>query len=492
MTVPAPRHVRHAIIGTGFGGLGAAIRLQEDLGERDVVLFERHAGVGGTWWANTYPGAGCDIPSHLYSFSFAPNPEWTRTYPRQQEILDYLRDVTRRFGLADRIRFDTTVTSLSWDEAAGRWTVETTQGTWTADYVIAAAGPLSEPALPALEGLDRFAGTMFHTARWDHDHDLAGRRVAVIGTGASAIQVVPEIAPLVEHLDVFQRTPPWVVAHGDRPIRPSERTLYRHLPIAQRIVRSAVYAMREMLVPGLVKRPPLLAIPERLARKHLAHQVPDPELRRRLTPDYRIGCKRILPSNRWYPAIQRDNVTLQTEAIAAVEADAIVTADGARHPVDTIVLATGFHVTDVPLAPFVTGTGGRSLRDVWGASPHMYRGTAVPGFPNLFFLVGPNVGLGHNSIVFMIEAQLNYLVDALRQVRERGLRRVEVRPEVERAYNAELQGRLRRSVWNTGGCASWYLDATGRNSTLWPGFTFDFWRRTRRFDLEAYAVAPAG
>jgi cation diffusion facilitator CzcD-associated flavoprotein CzcO len=392
------RHVRVGILGAGFAGLGMAIRLKQQ-GEDDFVVWERDPDVGGTWWANRYPGCQCDVPSHLYSFSFAPNPEWRRTYAPQPEIQAYIRRVTDEFGLWPHIRLSCAVTEARWDDAAHVWRVATEQGDYTAEVVVAAPGPLSEPSTPDLPGLDGFEGTIFHTAAWNHDHDLTGRRVAVIGTGASAIQVVPEIQPVVEHLAVFQRTPPWVVPHGDRPISERERRVFRRVPAVQRAIRTGVYLGRELLVPGLAYRPRLMGFVERLARRHLNRQVPDPDLRARLTPDYAIGCKRILPSNRWYPAVTQPNVAVVTAGIASVRPDGIVDARGELHQVDTIVFATGFHVTDIRLATLTTGTGGQRLSEVWDGSPQAYRGTSVAGFPNLFFLVGPNTGLGHNSIV---------------------------------------------------------------------------------------------
>jgi cation diffusion facilitator CzcD-associated flavoprotein CzcO len=484
------KHVRIGIVGAGFAGLGMAIRLIQD-GERDFVLWERDPEVGGTWWANTYPGCQCDIPSHLYSFSFAQNPSWTRTYPLQGEIERYLRECADRFGVRPHLRLGCAVTAADWDEEAGVWRVETDDGRYTADVLVGAPGPLSEPSVPDLPGLDGFAGECFHTARWDHSVGLDGRRVAVIGTGASAIQVVPEIQPVVERLTVFQRTPPWVVPHRDRPITRLERRAYRRYPALQRLARAGVYWSRELLVPGLAYRPGLMRGIERMARAHVKKQVPDPELRRKLIPAYAIGCKRILPSNRWYPALMKPNVDLVTSAIREVRPEGLVTADGAVHEVDTIVLATGFHVTDIRLAQLVRGRGGVKLADVWNGSPQAYKGTAIAGFPNLFLLVGPNTGLGHNSIVFMIEAQLDYLMDALRAMRTRGAGRIEVRREAQEAYNAEMQRKLAGSVWNVGGCSSWYIDANGRNSTIWPGFTWRFWQRTRRFDAGAYELVPA-
>jgi cation diffusion facilitator CzcD-associated flavoprotein CzcO len=486
---PTP-HVRVGILGAGFGGLGTAIRLAQR-GDDDFLVFERAADVGGTWWANTYPGCQCDIPSHLYSFSFAPNPNWTRTYPKQPELRDYLRATAEKFGVYGRIRFNTEVTGASWDEEASVWRIATSQGDYTADVMVAAPGPLSEPVLPDLPGIESFEGTIFHTARWNHEHDLRGKRVAVVGTGASAIQAVPEIAQQAAQLDVIQRTPPWVVPHRDRPITRVERFLYKTFPPLQRLVRAGVYFSRELLVPGLVYRPQILKAVEKLARKHITDQVPDPVLRAKVTPSYTIGCKRILPSNKWYPALGRENVELVTDAITEIRPNGYVTADGTLHEVDTIIFATGFYVTDIPLATIVTGKQGKRLSEVWHRSPQAYRGTAMAGFPNLFLLVGPNVGLGHNSIVFMIEAQITYVLGALDQMRSRGAGRVEVRPDAVAAYNDRLQAKMGKTVWNTGGCASWYIDAEGKNTTIWPDFTFRFWKETREFDAAAYELAPA-
>ena len=482
-----PRHVRVGIVGAGFAGLGMAIRLRQ-AGVEDFVVWERDGDVGGTWWANTYPGCQCDIPSHLYSFSFALNPEWGRTYAPQPEIEAYLRKVADDYGLRPHIECSCAVTEANWDETSSRWRVSTERGDYTADVLIAAPGPLSEPKIPDLPGLDTFAGTTFHTANWNHDHDVTGRRVAVIGTGASAIQAVPEIQPHVESLTVFQRTPPWVVPHRDRPITDAERAIYRRFPALQRAVRSGVYFGRELLVAGLAYRPKLMGALEKVARGHLAKQVPDPELRERLTPGYRLGCKRILPSNRWYPALMQPNVDVVTDGIDHVRPDGIVTATGELRQVDTIVFATGFHVTDIRIADRITGAGGRTLADAWDGSPRAYRGTTVAGFPNLFFLVGPNTGLGHNSIVFMIEAQLAYVMDALGHMRRRGATRLEVKADAERAYNEHIQRKLSTTVWNTGGCSSWYLDRNGRNATIWPDFTFRFWGQMRRFDAHAYSL----
>jgi cation diffusion facilitator CzcD-associated flavoprotein CzcO len=482
--------VRVAIVGAGFSGLGMAIRL-EQAGMHDFVVLERRADVGGTWYDNSYPGCQCDVPSHLYSFSFEPNPDWSRTFSCQPEIWAYLRRCAERHGLIDHIRFDHELLGAAWCEDERRWRLETSRGPLAAEVVISAVGGLSEPSTPALEGLDRFQGASFHTAQWDHEHELAGERVAVIGTGASAIQVIPKIQPRVGRLRVFQRTPPWVLPHSDRPVSRAERRLYRALPLLQRVVRAGIYVSREWLVLGLARHRGLMKLPEAIGWRHLRRQVPDRELRRKLTPHFTIGCKRILLSDDYYHALTQPNVEVVTEGIERVEADAIVTRDGARHEVDTIIFGTGFRVTEMPWADRVVGRDGRTLNDVWQGSPQAYLGCTVSGFPNMFVLVGPNTGLGHNSIVYMIESQLAYVMDALQTMRRRGLATVDVRLEVQARFNAEVQEQMRGTVWTAGGCASWYLDSQGRNSTLWPGFTFDFRRRTARFALADYLVEPA-
>jgi cation diffusion facilitator CzcD-associated flavoprotein CzcO len=485
---PSPDHVRVAIVGSGFAGLGMAIRLLER-GERDFVVLERADEVGGTWRDNSYPGCQCDVPSHLYSFSFAPNPGWTRTYSLQEEIQDYLRACTERFGVRPYVRFGCELREARWEAGARRWELETSRGTLTADVLVAAAGALSEPAVPPLPGLDSFRGTIFHSAAWDHEHELAGERVAVIGTGASAIQFVPRIQAEVERLHVFQRTPPWVVPHSDRPVSRLERRAFARFPWLQRLVRGGVYWSREALVLGFCRDRRLMQVPERLARHHLAHQVPDSELRAKLTPRYTIGCKRILVSNEWYPALGRPNVELVTEAIAEVRESSIVTADGAERPIDTIVFGTGFHVTDWPIAERVRGAEGRSLAETWAGSMRAHLGMSVTGFPNFFMVPGPNTGLGHTSVVFMIESQISYVLDALKTMDALGASSIDVRPEVQAASNAAIDRDMSRTVWNTGGCRSWYLDATGRNSTMWPDFTWRYRLRTRRFELADYAAA---
>jgi cation diffusion facilitator CzcD-associated flavoprotein CzcO len=477
-----------AIVGSGFSGIGLAIRLREQ-GVEDFAVLERGDGVGGTWHYNTYPGCGCDVPSNLYSFSFAPNPNWSRTYSKQPEIRAYLERTVEQFGVRDKIQLGCEVRGADWDEAAQRWVLDTAHGEVRAKILISGTGPLVEPRIPEFPGLATFKGPKFHSARWDHSVDLRGKRVASIGTGASAIQYVPAIAPDVEQLYVVQRTPPWVMPHSARPVTRFEKRLYRALPAAQRAVRGAIYASRELLVLGFVKQPKGMGLVAKIANKHrersLRHK---PELIGATTPRYTVGCKRILPSNDWYPALARDNVELVTEGVDEVREHSIVTAGGRELEVDALVFGTGFHVVDMPVGKLVRGRDGRALEDVWDGSPRAHLGSTVPGFPNFFIMLGPNTGLGHNSMVYMIESQIAYVMDALRELREQGADIVEVRPEVEARHHEEVQRRMQGTVWNTG-CTSWYQDSKGNNPTLWPDWTWQFRRRTARFNAAEYVIA---
>ncbi|QBR92224.1 flavin-containing monooxygenase [Nocardioides euryhalodurans] len=482
------RAVDHLVVGAGFAGLCAAIKLAE-AGEDDVLVVERGPDVGGTWRDNTYPGAACDVPSQLYSFSFAPNPDWSMSFSPQPEIQAYLQRVARESGVLDRFVFDTAVEDARWDDETQRWVVRTSAGTIRSRTLISGSGGLSEPRLPDIDGIDSFAGELFHSARWDHDVDLAGKRVAVVGTGASAVQIVPEVAQVASHLDVFQRTPAWVIPRNDRPYTGLEKRLFQRIPLLQRLYRTAIYWGRESYVPGFTVEPRLARPARLLAQANLRRGVSDPELRERLTPDFEIGCKRILISNTYYPTLARDHVDLVTEPITKVTADAVVTADGVEHPVDVLVVATGFHTTDQPFAHHVTGREGRTLAETWAAGGQAaYKGTTVHGFPNYFSIVGPNTGLGHSSMVFVIESQVAYVVDAVRTMRRHDYATVEPRLDAQQAWNDDLHRRMRRTVWSTGGCSSWYLDEHGRNTTLWPRATFTFRRLLSRFDATAYEL----
>ena len=382
------------IVGAGFGGLGMAIRLKQE-GTDDFVLIERGADVGGTWWANSYPGAQCDVPSNLYSFSFAPNPDWTRAYPLRDEIQAYLRDCAERYGVVPHMRLGCELLGATWVAGEQRWELETSQGPIAARVLVAAPGLLSEPFEPALPGLERFEGNAFHTARWDHDDDLTGKRVAVIGTGASAVQVVPAIQPRVSRLTLFQRTPPWVAPHADHEVTPRMREAYRRLPALQQLSRAFIYSLVELLLaPGMTRDTRLLKPAEWIVKLKLRREVPDPGLRRRLTPSFQLGCKRLVFSNAWYPALQAPNVDLVSSGIHEVREHSIVDGDGVEHEIDTLVLATGFTPAALPIAERIRGRDGRSLAEVWDGSPQAYLGTTVTGFPNLLFFYGPNLNLG--------------------------------------------------------------------------------------------------
>jgi cation diffusion facilitator CzcD-associated flavoprotein CzcO len=487
---PASHH-RVVVIGAGFGGIGASIRLAEHGIEHVVV--EKAAEVGGTWWANKYPGCRCDVPSHLYSFSFALNPDWSDTYSLQPEIQAYLRRVADDHGVLPRIRFNTEVTSAQWDDSGKQWVIETTAGRMTADVVISAHGFLSEPAVPHFDGIESFTGQVMHSAQWDPSYDVTGKRVGVIGTGASAVQIVPRVHEQAKQLYVFQRTAAWILPHRGRAIRAWERAVYRRLPIVQRLIRQLVYLRNEFLfLPALLKGRRLDVL-RKMALDHLEAQVPDPQLRARLTPTFVPGCKRLTPTNDYLPAVASPKTELVTDGITELRGDEIVTADGVARKLDVLILATGFRVTDNTFPERITGREGRTLREVWdGGSMGAYNGTTFAGFPNFFMLAGPNTGIGHTSLVYMIEAQLPYIVGALRHMTDRKVTALDVRPDVQATYNEMIQRKLRLSVWNTGGCSSWYLDKLGHNSTIWPDYTFNFAKRLKRFDVESYyqEVAP--
>ncbi len=481
------RHLRVAVIGTGFSGLGTAIRLLQS-GIDDFLVFERADEVGGTWRDNSYPGCACDVMSHLYSFSFARNPNWKSTFASRDELYAYLRDTADRFGVRPHIRFGHELEAARWDEGERHWRIETSQGQYTAQFLVTGTGYLSEAAVPDIKGLAEFEGKVFHSSSWDHDHDLAGRRVAVIGTGASAIQFVPAIQPEVGHLDLYQRTPAWIGPKPDKVNSARHTAMLRSLPGYQQFRRGFNMWGREILA-FFWKRPKLAEKVQKMASDHLEKSVADEALRKRLTPDYLVACKRLLFSNTWYPAIQQPNVEIVTDGIAEVRAKSIVGSDGVEREVDTIILGTGFQATDRPVARRIWGRGGAQLREVWKDGMSAHRGTTVAGFPNLFMLLGPNTALGHSSQTVMIEAQVRYVVDCLKQVEKRGLASIEVRQEAQDAYNRRLDEHLEGTVWMSGGCRSWYLDANGRNTSIFPTYTWRFRRGTKRLDLSEYQLA---
>jgi cation diffusion facilitator CzcD-associated flavoprotein CzcO len=483
------RRVDHLVVGAGFAGLCAAIKLQED-GETDFVVIEKGADVGGTWRDNTYPGATCDVPSQLYSYSFAAY-DWPNSYSPQPEIQDYIKKVAADSGTLDRFVFDTPVDDATWDAAAERWTVTTPRGTWSARFLIVAAGGLSAPRLPEIEGLETFQGELFHSAQWDHSVDLSGKRVAVIGTGASAIQIIPELQQTLEatggHLDVYQRTAPWIIPRNDRPYSGLERLALRRVPGLRKLYRTGLYWAHEAYVPAFTIEPRIAAPARKVALKNIEKGIKDPALREKVTPHFGFGCKRVLRSNTYYPALAADNTELVTDRIAKVTGNAIVTEDGVEREVDVLVVATGFYTTELPFTEHITGRSGQTLADRWRESGMAaYKGTTFPEFPNLFMLVGPNTGQGHTSMIFIIESQVAYLLDAVRTMRRKGLTALEPAQAETDRWNRSVQKRMQRTVWTTGGCQSWYLDEHGRNTTLWPRSTVDFRRRLSSFDEEAY------
>ncbi|MCW5828389.1 MAG: NAD(P)/FAD-dependent oxidoreductase [Deltaproteobacteria bacterium] len=475
------------IVGSGFSGLCMGILLRK-AGIESFTILEKADEVGGTWRDNTYPGAACDVQSYLYSYSFEPRTDWSRAFSPQPEILDYLRHCARKYDLYRHIRFGSEVEKGVFDERTGTWTVHVRNAAPVkARALVMGTGALHIPAYPSFKGMDRFEGRTFHSARWDHGYDLAGKTVAVIGTGASAIQFVPEIQPKVKKLHLFQRTAPWVLPKPDRRMKDWEHTLFRSVPAAQWLHRAGLYWTLESRVLGFAVDPRLLMMAEKLGIRYLNKVVKDPELRRKLTPDYHMGCKRILMSNDYYQSLCQPNAEVVTEAIDCITPRGIRTKDGTERPVDAILFGTGFSVTE-SLAPVpLQGLGGQDFNDAWRKSPGAYYGITRSGFPNLYIMMGPNTGLGHNSMVFMIEAQARYAVQCIGKLRSRRLAWMDVRQDVESAQFWSIQKKLRKSVWASG-CKSWYQAEDGTNPTLWPGFTFDYWLQTRRVKLGDYVL----
>ncbi|MGW4352392.1 flavin-containing monooxygenase [Nocardia sp. NPDC004582] len=472
-----------AIIGAGFAGIGAAIRLRQK-GIGDFAVFERGDRVGGTWRDNTYPGAACDIPSRLYSYSFAPNPDWSRTYSGSAEILGYIDSMVAESGIAPHLRFGHNVTGIVFDDETGLWTLSFGAGRRKvrARTVILASGPLSNAGFPDIAGIDGYEGHKIHSARWDHDYDFTGKKVAVVGTGASAVQIIPELVRQAASVKVFQRTPGWVLPRVNRRTNGLTKQLYRQLPVTQSLAREAWFWGHESVALGVVWNTPLTRVVESVALLHLRSQVRDPWLRRQLTPDFRAGCKRLLMSSEYYPALQADNCKLITWPIAELSPHGIRTAEGIEHRFDCIVFATGFEVSKQGSPIPVTGRGGRVLADEWRGGAYAFKSVTVAGYPNLFLTFGPNSGPGHNSALVYMEAQIDYLTDAIKIVLDRGLRTLEARQDRQDRYNRGLQRRLTATTWNSG-CSSWYLTEDGFNATMYPGFGSQYARQLARVDL---------
>ena len=467
------------IVGTGFSGLCMAIKLQAQ-DTRNFLILDEATEVGGTWRDNHYPGCACDIPSHLYSLSFAPKPDWSRMYPSQQEIFGYMRAVADRYNLRPNIRFGAKIAAARWDDTRSLWSVRAEDGRLFEGRVLACGmGGLHVPLIPDYPGSKIFAGPQFHSAAWRHDVDLTGKRVAVIGTGASAIQFVPEVAKVAAKLHVFQRTPPWILPRPDYAFSEKQLRRLKH-PLLRRLFRTWIYLLQEMRAPAFLGNQSLAKAGQKMAMQHIASQIKNPALRQKVMPDYVMGCKRVLLSNDYYPALAQPNVDVVTHPIAEILPDAVITEDGKTREIDVIIYGTGFHTTDALSNLDITGCHGLTLAEAFADGMHAYNGVTVPGFPNLFLMMGPNTGLGHNSMVVMIESQVRYIVSVIRLMRRRGWRAAMVQPAVEEAYNTWLQRRLSHTVWQTGGCKSWYQDRNGKNTTLWPGLTLEYVWRTRR------------
>ncbi|ENX63750.1 MULTISPECIES: flavin-containing monooxygenase [Acinetobacter] len=473
------------IIGAGFAGIGAAIKLQQ-AGFTDFVVLEKADEIGGVWRANTYPGCACDVPSALYSYSFAPNPQWSRVFAQQQEIKSYIQHVAQQFDVQKYVRFGYEMLESAWDDQAKHWVVKTNHGLIHARFAIMAGGPMHQPVLPRIKGLETFKGAQFHSAEWNHDVDLNGKKVAVVGAGASAIQFVPEIQAQVEKLTLLQRTPQWVLPKMDQSLPKLAQALFKVLPVTQRLTRYGVYGVFESLNSSM-HHPKLVSQIERLAKLNIRLGVKDPALREKLLPDFTIGCKRVLQSNQWYPALAKSNVEVLRCGVEEVHGNTLIASDGSQHEVDAIIFGTGFEVSNPPIAKQIRNKHGKSMDEVWQGSAQGYLGTVVESCPNAFVMFGPNIAVSSSALI-IIEAQLAYILDMLKKVQAQQIETVEIRAEVLQQYNDEIQAALTNTVWNTGGCSSYFIDRNGRNSTLWPWTTFEMRARLAQCDLNDYVL----
>ncbi len=479
-----------AIIGAGFAGIGAAIRLK-DQGITDFEIFERGTRVGGTWRDNTYPGAACDIPSRLYSYSFAPNPDWSHTYSASNEILGYIDSMVESSGIAPHIRFGHNVTGVEFDEVAGEWTVNFEgREPVRARTVIVASGPLANASFPKIDGIETYEGHKIHSARWDHDYDFTGKKVAVVGTGASGVQIVPELVKVAKSVKVFQRTPGWVIPRINGSTSGWMKRFYKDVPFAEKIARSAWFWGHESVALGVVWDSPFTRVVEALSLANLRMQVKDPWLRRQLTPDFSAGCKRLLMTRDYYPALQADNCKLVTWPISRLSPKGIRTVEGIEHQFDAIVFATGFEVSKQGTPFPVIGIDGRELSAEWSRGAYAYRSVAVSGYPNLYFTFGPNSGPGHSSALVYMEAQIDYIVEAISKLLQFGWKSLDVRPEVQARYNEDIQQRLQSTTWNSG-CQSWYLTDDGFNATMFPGFATQYVNQLKAVDLHDFKITAA-
>jgi cation diffusion facilitator CzcD-associated flavoprotein CzcO len=477
-----------AVVGGGFGGVGAAVMLRR-AGYEDVTVFEKGERVGGVWNHNTYPGAACDVPSHLYEFSFAPN-RWSRRFAPRAEIQAYVEGVARRFGVLGKVRTGTEVKNAAWDEERGRWRLETGAGPHEAEVLLTACGQLSVPKVPALPGLESFAGPAFHTAEWRHDVDLNGKRVAVVGTGCSAIQVVPAIQPEVAQLDVYQRSPGWTIPKGDYAYPDWAHTLFKRFPAVRRLDRAIVLGGMELGAAAMTRQRWLLPAFRAIGRRQITRAISDPELRRKVTPHDEIGCKRVMLTDEWYPTLTEPNVELVAAGIEAVTAGGIRDRAGVERPADAIVLATGFKTHGFVAPMQISGRGGRSLAEEWGEVPRAYLGLSVPGFPNMFLLYGPNTNGGTGSVIYTIEAGMGHVLAALDELERVEASRIELRREAAERFDRELRAALAGTVWHSG-CTSWYVDENGNDPNQWPWLWSTYRRRTGKLEPGAYELSTA-
>ncbi len=478
-------HYSIAIIGAGLSGIAAGYRLLSE-GITDFIIIEKGNDIGGTWRDNTYPGCACDIPSALYSYSFNKKPNWSRTFAQQKEILDYIKNTAKKFNIMSHIKLNTAIKSGYWDNKMMRWVAKTTQGLYTADSVISCTGYLHLPKIPDFPGRNLFGGETFHSSQWRHDINLNGKTIAVIGSGASAIQFVPEIQKKAKQIYYFQRTAPWVLPKPDRET-PALEKLFLKLPLTLSTWRNILFGSLEFF--GLALRSPRLLKPiEIFARTYLKRVVPDKELREKLTPDFTIGCKRMLLSNNYYPALCQSNIEVINSGVSAITKDSVLAENGEQRKVDIIIYGTGFYVTDSPTAELITGKGGQTLASIWQGSPEAYLGTVINGFPNFFMVLGPNIGFAHSSATIVIEAQLDYIVAALKIKRKQGIKSLDIKPAVQKKYNRKVQKNLINTVWNTGGCSSYYLDQNGKNSVIFPWSNITLKRWLGNFDIDKFNI----